>query len=34
MWTNIACFLIGLFVGQIVTVLIIGFFMGANAKED
>lgn len=34
MWANIACFLGGLFVGQIVTVLIISFFMGASDKED
>lgn len=34
MWQNIACFLAGLIVGQLATVIIISFMMGANDKED
>lgn len=34
MWQNIACFLGGLFVGQLATVFIISFFIGASDKED
>ena len=34
MWQNIACGLIGLFIGELVAVIIISFMMGANDKED
>lgn len=34
MWQNIACGLIGLFIGELVAVLIICFMMGASDKED
>ena len=34
MWQNIACGLIGLFISELVAVLIICFMMGASDKED